>query len=57
MTGHDIHTQLHTEGGYSTGYFAVCTCGWTGPLRELLRRGQALTDGYRHQRDVKERAA
>lgn len=54
---HDIETRLHQEGGYSKGYFAVCTCGWTGVLRELKRRGQAVLDGYQHLRDTKGTAA
>lgn len=54
---HDIGTQLHREGAYDRGYFAHCTCGWAGPLRDLNRRGQALIDGYDHQQTEKESAA
>lgn len=54
---HVIETRLHQKGGYSRGWFAVCTCGWTGVLRELKRRGQATGDGYQHIREMKESAA
>ena len=30
------------DGVYTVGYFAACTCAWTGPERE--RAGQALKD-------------
>lgn len=55
---HEIETCLHNENGYSLGYFGHCiTCQWSGPLRDLNRRGQALRDAYAHQTDVKESAA
>lgn len=54
---HDIDTRLHQENGYSTGFFALCTCGWTSVLHPLNRRGLALLDGYKHLQDVKGTAA
>lgn len=57
--GHELSTQLHRDPvtGYDHGWFAVCTCTWTGPLRDLNRRGQALRDGYQHLIEMKEAAA
>lgn len=55
---HEIETLLHNDNGYSTGYFGHCiTCSWSGPLRDLNRRGQALLDAFAHQTDTKESAA
>lgn len=56
---HTIETHLHRDpdSGYDLGWFAVCTCTWTGPLRDLNRRGLALIDGYQHLQDTKEAAA
>ena len=45
---HEIDTLPTKEGPYTAGFFAVCTCGWTGPERAAERRGQALIDGYDH---------
>lgn len=41
--------------GRPDGWFAACTCGWTGPMRE--RQSTTLVDLNQHQRDMKERAA
>lgn len=47
---HVVDTSIHNDDhGYAAGYFAHCTCGWSGVLRDLNRRGQALLDAYDHQ--------
>ena len=45
---HEIDTLAIPNGIYTSGWFAACTCGWTGPERAVERRGQALSDGYDH---------
>ncbi len=56
---HDIGTRLHRDPitGYDLGTEGYCTCGWVGPLRDLLRRGQAFIDANKHRIDTKETAA
>lgn len=52
MAEHVVDTSLHNIDGYSAGWFAHCTCGWAGLLRDLNRRGQALRDAYDHQKEA-----
>jgi hypothetical protein len=58
MAQHVVDTSIHNDDhGYAAGYFAHCTCGWSGVLRDLNRRGQALIDAYQHQTDTRGSAA
>jgi len=53
MAEHVVDTSLHNDAlGYAAGYYAHCSCGWAGVLRDLNRRGQALRDAYDHQKET-----
>ena len=43
------------DAGYDLGTEGLCSCGWVGPLRDFLRRGQALIDANQHRIDTKPR--
>lgn len=60
MTGHEPVEGFPLEvrsrpAGRPDGYYAACTCSWTGPLRE--RQSTTLRDLNQHQRDEKGAAA
>ena len=45
----------HKPSGRPDGFYAACTCSWTGLMRE--RQSTTLVDLNRHQREMKEAAA
>lgn len=60
MTGHEPVDGFPLEvrqkpTGRPDGWFAACSCGWTGPMRE--RQSTTLLDQNKHERDMKEAAA